>query len=152
MRKVSATSQMLNHKMIKLVTANLCWIGVPCCRHADIYYRFDDLGQLIPAKKALAVGLRVHTCTQESDSAELFEKEASDWLTGAVMQPSNYSFLTENASTARLQLTSQNLGSEFAQEPSGQHVSVRPLMRAARPCGEVHGSAGSGGRSGAAQP
>ena len=29
MRKVSATSQMLNHKMIKLVTANLCWIGVP---------------------------------------------------------------------------------------------------------------------------
>ena len=63
MRKVSATSQMLNHKMIKLVTANLCRIGVPCCCHADIYYWFDDLGQLIPTKKTLAVGLRVHTCS-----------------------------------------------------------------------------------------
>ena len=34
---------------------------------------------------------------------------------------------------------------EPAQEPSGQHVSVRPLMRAVRPAVDVHGSAGAGG-------
>ena len=83
MRKVSATSQMLNHKMIKLVATNLCWIGVPCCRHAYIYYWFDDLGQLIPTKKTLAVGLREHTCTRAvSQTAEscLERKQATDRL------------------------------------------------------------------------